>query len=470
MEKRTADLIALGIDWLITVDGERRVLQNAGVAIVDGRFADIGLSQEIAQRWSAKKVLDGQGKVAVPGFIDNHLHASFQLSRGLADELNAQEFLFKRMYPYEAAMTESDVYVSSLLAGWELLRHGVTCFVDPGNYHPQQTIRACQEVGIRVFVARSTFDKGGSVLGLLPESMIDTTDSALEATAAIIDEFGGSIERGWSASASFRGLNNASDDLIRGLYDLALSKGTFVQTHGAFNYSTMDASIAQHEETEIQRLERLGVLNEHFLLVHGGWLQPQDVALVAKRRPTVVHAPSSSMHNGYGNLTMGSIPELLALGVNVSLGSDHASSGSVDMCREMFLAACGHKEARVNPRVMPPESVVEMATINGAKGIGASESIGSIEVGKLADMVLFDDQQPEWLPLYNPISNLVYSAPGSTVDTVLVGGRIVVQGGHLTLVEEPLLQSEVRNSAEAILQRMGARAESLSKWNLNSAV
>ena len=458
------DLLIANIDWVLTLDPDRNVIRNGSIAVDDGRIVGVGSAQEMAMAWQPSRTIDGRGRVATPGFVDNHLHASFQLSRGLADEVNAQAFLFERMYPYEGAMTEQDVYISSLLAGWELLSHGVTTFIDPGNYHPEQTVRACKELGIRVIVARSTFDKSGSVLGLLPESMIDTTDEALAAAEAVLEEFGGPIDQGWSASASFRGMNNSSDELIRGLHALAQKHDTFLQTHACFSYSTHDASVAQCGQTEIARLESLGVLDERMLLVHGGWLEPADIAHLIKHQPTVVHAPSSSVHNGYGNLEVGFIPELLELGVNVSLGSDHASSGSVDMCNEMYLAACGHKETRLNPRVMPPEQVLEMATTNGAQGTGFGERLGSIEPDKLADIVLFDATQPEWLPLYNPVSNLVYSAPGSTVDTVIVGGKAVVEGGHLATVDEDRIRGLVQTASDEVLQRLDPERVISLKW------
>lgn len=459
-----ADLVVRNIDWLITVDDDRRVLRNAAVAVVGGRFAAVGPTEDVLRAYEGTHTIDGSHRVATPGFVDNHLHSSFHLSRGLADEANAQAFLFQRMYPYEAALTEEDVYVSALLAGWELLRHGVTCFVDPGNYYPEQTLRACQALGIRVHIARSTFDQGGSALGVLPAAMIDTAESALAASAAVLEEYQGPISRGWSASASFRGLNNASDDLIRGLHQLAREHETFLQTHGCFSYSTRDASLAQHGVSEVARLADLGVLDEQFLLVHGGWLQPTDVALLAQHRPTVVHAPSSSVHNGYGSLAVGHVPELLALGVNVSLGSDHASSGSVDMTREMYLAACGHKEVRLDAAAMPPETVLEMATRGGAAGVGAAEDLGAIAIGRLADFALFDTDQPQWQPLHNPVSNLVYSAPGPTVDTVVVGGRVVLESGHLRGVDEDDLRLRVRRTAADVLGRLDREKVLTMRW------
>src|SRR5260370_683582 len=310
---QSVDLIIADIPWLITMDPGRRVIRDAAIAVDGGKVVAVGKSADVTARYTGKSSVDGRDTVATPGFVDCHLHSSFQLSRGLADEANAQSFLFDRMYPYEAALDGDDVRVSATLAATELLRHGVTCFIDPGNYHPEASVEGVMATGIRMIVSRSSFDLTKSVLG---------------------------------------------------------------------------------------------VLDERMLIVHSGWLEPQEVEILARRKPSLVCAPSSSLHNGYGNFLFGKLPELLALGVNVAVGSDHASSGIVDMAQEIRLACCCYKETRINPRVMPPETGLEMATVNGAKPALMSERIGSIEIGKEADIVLFDTNRPAWPPLINPVSDL----------------------------------------------------------------
>ncbi|HJO71900.1 MAG TPA: amidohydrolase family protein [Rhodospirillales bacterium] len=459
-----ADVLVTGIDWLITVDESRRVIRDAAVAIKDGRFAAVGKSADIEAGWRAGTVIAGADRVATPGLIDNHLHSSFQMSRGLADEVNAQAFLFDRMYPFEGIQERDDVLVGASLAAIELLSHGVTCFIDPGNYHPDATVEAVAGAGMRLVVARSTFDRTKSVMGLLPESMIDSAETALAAAEEILDKYASTHDGRVRASASFRGLNNSSDELILGLRGLAEKYDTLLQTHACFSYSTHDGCVASFGVPEIERLEALGVLDERCLLVHSGWLEPHEVAILVDRKPTLVASPSSSMHNGYGNMTVGKLPELMALGVNVSLASDHACSGIVDMPLEMFLAAGGYKEARINPRVMPPEHVLEMATINGARGAGLGDEIGSVEVGKQADLVLFDTGRPEWQPLYNPVSNLVYAAPGNTVATVFVGGRVVVESGHPTLIDEAAVYGEVKKMQKRLAGRLDMEKIVSLKW------
>jgi len=440
---QSVDLIIADIPWLITMDAGRRIIREAAVAVDGGNIVAVGKSVDIAAQYAATRSVDGRATVATPGFVDCHLHSSFQLSRGLADEANAQSFLFDRMYPYEAALEGEDVRVSAALAATELLRHGVTCFVDPGNYHPEASVEGVMATGIRMIVSRSSFDLTKSVLGILPERMIETTAVALERAGAVLELYAKSGHPRLGASASFRGLNNASDELITGLKKLSDRYGTLLQTHACFSYSTHDSSVARTGLAEIERLESLGVIDERMLIVHSGWLEPEEVAILARRKPSLVCAPSSSLHNGYGNFLFGKLPELMALGVNVAAGSDHASSGIVDMTQEIRLACGCYKETRINPRVMPPEAGLEMATINGARAALMSDRIGSIEVGKEADIVLFDTNRPEWQPLINPVSNLVYSVTGDSVRDVFVMGEQVVAGGHLTRIDEAKVFAEV---------------------------
>jgi 5-methylthioadenosine/S-adenosylhomocysteine deaminase len=439
----SVDLVIANIGWLITVDPGRRIIRDAAVAVRNGKIVAVGKSDEIAKGFAASRTIDGRGTLATPGFVDAHLHSSFQLSRGLADEANAQSFLFDRMYPYEAALDADDVRISATLAAAELLKHGVTCFIDPGNYHPDASVEGIMATGIRAIVSHSSFDLTKSVLGILPERMIETTAVALERAEAVLEKHAKSDNPRLGASASFRGLNNASDELIVGLDKLARRYGALLQTHACFSYSTHDSSVSRTRMAEVERLESLGVIDERMLIVHSGWLEPEEVAILARRRPSLVCAPSSSLHNGYGNFVVGKLPELMALGVNVAVGSDHASSGIVDMPQEMRLACCCYKEMRLNPRVMPPESGLEMATINGAKAALWGDRIGSIETGKEADIVLFDTARPEWQPLFNPVANLVYSATGDSVRDVFVAGEQVVAGGRLTKIDEAKLYEQI---------------------------
>jgi 5-methylthioadenosine/S-adenosylhomocysteine deaminase len=459
-----ADLLILNIDWAITVDASRRIVRDAAIAIVDGKFAAIGKSAEIAAQWHSGTTIDARHRVATPGLVDSHLHASFQLARGLADEVGTRPFLFTHMFPFEGALTEDDVYLSSLFAAMSLLRCGVTCFVDPGNYHPRATAKASLAAGIRVVLGRSAFDMTKAVLGILPEAMIETTGEALDRNRELVEWVAAENDPRLTPSVSFRGLSNSTDALITGCKEIAAAAGCMLQTHACFNYSTRDDCLANFGLPEIERLDSLGVLDENILLAHAGWLEPHEVELVLRRRPSIVSAPSSSLHNGYGNLRQGRLPELIEAGVNIGLGSDHACSGITDIVQEMLLFAGTHKEVQMNPRVVPPERVVEMATINGARCAGLADSIGSLEVGREADLVLFDTDCPEWQPLFNPVSNLVYSATGSSVSDVFVAGERVVAGGRLVRVDDAEILERVRESAARFGEKLDLGRLINSRW------
>jgi 5-methylthioadenosine/S-adenosylhomocysteine deaminase len=459
-----ADLLIRNIDWLITVDEKRRVIRDAAIAVKGGEFAAIGKTAAITEAWRGDRVIDGSGTVAIPGMIDNHLHSSFQLARGLADESNAQAFLFAHMYPYEAVMAEEDVYTSVSLATIEMLRHGVTCYIEPGNYFPDATVRAVMGAGMRMVLAASCFDQNKAVTGLMPANMIEDTGRCIAKTEELFDKYPGNHKGRLTVSASFRGMNNSSDKLILALKEIAQRHKAILQTHACYSYFTHDASVVQHGKPEIERLEALGVLDENMLILHAGWLEPDEVALLARRKPTLVCCPSSSLHNGYGNLAVGMHPELMALGINVSLGADHASSGTVDLVQEMRYCAGSYKEIRLNPRLMAPEQAIEMATINGARGAGLAHRIGSVETGKDADLVLFDATVSEWQPLYNPVSNLVYCATGNTVKHVFVGGEQVVCEGRLARIDQDEVMREVVKAGQRITQRLDMKKVMKLRW------
>ncbi len=463
-DRNQADCLILDIDWLITVDEERRVIRDAGIAIGDGRFRAVGKSVDIRASWQADQIVDASGMVGLPGLIDSHLHSSFQLSRGLADEVATRAFLFEHMFPYEGVMSEEDINVSALFAAMELLRNGVTCFVDPGNYYPVATGKAVLETGMRAVLGRSAFDRTQAVAGILPESMIETTEQALDRTEALIEFVNQDQSGRLRASVSFRGLTNSTDGLIEGCKELSDKYSCILQTHACFNYSTHDDSVTHFGVSEIERLENLGVLDERILLAHSGWLEPREVAIIARRRPNLVAAPSSSLHNGYGNFTRGRLPELMEMGVNVGIGSDHACSGITDIVQEMRLFAGVYKELAINPRVVPPEQVVEMATVNGARCAGLEGEIGSVEVGKQADFVLFDTRWPEWRPLYNPVSNLVYSATGNSASEVFVTGERVVTKGHLTRVDEAEIDVQVENFVSRLSSKLDVAQLVHTRW------
>ena len=461
------DTIIKNASWLITVDPRRRIIRDGAVAIRGGRIVAVDKTRELESAFVADDVLDARNKVVTPGLIDSHLHSSFQLSRGLADEVGSKRFLFERMYPYEGSLSDDDTYWSALLCCYESLRHGVTCFVDPGNYAPSATVRAVEESGMRAIIAKSCMDVGTSAFGKLPERFLETAEEGLARSLEVVEQHHGAAGDRVRVALSCRGINNCSDAFLKMMSDAAGELKTILQAHACFAIDTRDASLLQHGVTEIERLARLEALSDRLLLIHTGWATPADLALLRSHDVKVVVCASSSLHNGYGNLLMGHAPEQMEDGMRIGMGSDHASSGIVDLVSEMLLVAGGYKEIRLNPAILPPEQIVEMATINGAACGHWEDEIGSLEVGKRADITLFDATKPEWQPLYNPVSNLVYSANGNTVDSVLVDGRLLVAGGQVLSIDYDSVLKQIGDRAESILERTGLRAQATPKWPIS---
>ena len=459
------DIFIRDADWIITVDAQRRIITSGAIAIRDGQIVEIGKTNDLEQQHaSARRVIDARGKVILPGLIDGHMHSAFHLSRGLADGVSAQKFLFERMYPYEGLLTEEESYWSAMLCVLELLRNGVTTFIDAGTYHPHQTAKAVGEVGIRCIVAKSALDITKSSFGKLPERFIETTDQAVERAEKVVQEWNGAYNGRIRAWFQFRGIPNSTDQLITRLKELADRYGTGVQTHACFSRDTMEASKTQFGVPEIERLHRLGVLGPNLLLVHSAWVSPHELQWMIESDVKIVSSPSSSMHNGYGCILMGKIPEFLEMGLAVGLGSDHASSGIVDLVQEMSLEAGVYKEVRLNTGVMPPGRVIEMATINGARCALWEKEIGSLEAGKKADVTLFNTRTPQWQPLYNPVSNLVYSATGGSVDTVICDGKILMEGRQLQTVDEEKIYDEIARLMPGILKKTNLEEKIRPKW------
>ncbi len=459
------DLFIKNIDWLITVNPKREIYTDGAVAITGDRIVAIGKTADLEREHrSAKQVMDGRGRVVLPGLIDCHIHTAFQMARGLADEVGAQKFLFERMYPYEGLLEEEENYWSSKLCVLELLRNGVTTFIDAGNYFPHQTAKVVGEAGVRCVVAKSAMDIAKSPFGALPERFLETTEQAIEREEETVKQLHGLHDGRVKAWFQFRGIPNSSDKLVTRLKELADRYETGVQTHACFAKETVEACKTSFGVTEIERLQRLGALGPNVLLVHTGWISPHEIDSVRENDCKIVAAPSSSLHSAYGDMIMGKIPEFLEMGLAVGLGSDHASSGIVDLVQEMFLVAGSYKEVRLNTSVMPPERVVEMATINGARCALWDNEIGSLEAGKKADLAIFNTRMPQWQPLYNPVANLVYSATGASVDTVICNGKVLMEGRELKTINEDEIYTEVARMMPGILSKTKLEEKIKPKW------
>jgi 5-methylthioadenosine/S-adenosylhomocysteine deaminase len=462
-------LIIANIDYLVTVDQQRRIIRDGALAIEGDRIVAIGKSSDIATDSVNDTIIDGRGKLALPGIFDTHVHNAQQLGRGCGDEAySGPERLFRRLWVVEAHMDRGDALCAARLAQVEMIRAGTTCFADPGSYFAAETAQAVRESGMRGLIARTVFDMGQTVMGNLPQGFFEPTAEALVRAEEMVAEFDGALDGRLKAWFSMRVPVACSDALLRQLARLADKRAVGIIGHACENRDEVIASHLKYGMGDISRLESLGLLGPNLLLLHMGWVDPKELHLLSKRQVKISLAPSASLHQAMGNLSHGKAPEMLELGLALSLGSDSAmSSNYLDAIRQAFLVVGGLHEARLDPKILRPETAVEMLTINGARCMLWDKDLGSLEIGKKADVTLLDIMRPEWQPVHNPIANLVYCAHGGCADTVIVDGRVLMRQGKVLTLNEHDLYAEARDRARSLIRRAGLEASVASVWPMH---
>jgi cytosine/adenosine deaminase-related metal-dependent hydrolase len=444
--------------YVLTLDGGRRIIQD-GTILVDGaRISRVGKAGELADV-PAGRVIDARHFVVIPGFVNGHMHISYAHAvRGIfLDDLGSP---LPYVFRLQMAMTEDEEYHTTLLGLVELLRNGTSCFVDPGSTKfPDACLQAYEDAGIRVILGECVSDQDAP----FPLPRYGTED-ALARTASFVRQWDGRLRgriRAWAMPFS---PETCSVELLRGAKRVADELGTGLTLHHGSGEAARRASLARHGLRPTEYLEANAVLGPNVLLSHALGLDEAELACLARSGAAVTMCPVTAAKGARGVPEHGRMPELLQRGVRVALGSDSPNnSNHLDMVRTMNMAAIQYKDARQDMRQIPAEQALEMATLLGAQALGLGDALGSIEPGKCADLVCFDTRRPEWQALFNPVNNLVYNADGRSVHTVIVDGRVVIDGYRQTFVDEERLFARVQEIGERLLARTGV-ALPRSRW------
>ena len=433
---------------VVSMDEDRRIFLDGSV-LVDGRdIAQVGRAADVRPPRPPDRVIDGRNRLVLPGFVNTHVHLSEHVNRGvMADEIPVDRYMGDWLIPLYSAITPEEEACSAQLACLEMIRTGTTTFCEAGTLFDVAAVAdAVEAIGMRAVLGRWTWDAGGH------EGRMDqSTAEALERNDAMIASLKGRADGRISAWPLLIGFGTCSEDLIRGAHALAEKHGTgWGMMHLASHPSRKTA-----DTMRLGTLDAMGVLGPRTKLTHMVYVGSDDIVLLARRRVKVVHCPTAGLKHTKGLGEHGRFPEMLRHGVAVSLGGDSGNgSNHFDMLRLMHIVALFYKDARLDTRVMPPETVLEMATIHGAAALGMEREIGSLEPGKRADLVLYDLDVPEWRPLLDPVNNLVYAAPGASVRTVMIDGRVVLDDGRMTTIDE----TEVYRTIESLSRAQIARA------------
>ena len=446
---------------IVTLDAERRILADGSI-LVDGRdVVQVGPAHEIRPPRTPDRVIDGRRRLVLPGFVDTHVHLSEHLNRGLLpDDIPVDRYLPDWLVPLYATMTPEEEQVAALLACVEMIRTGTTTFCEAGTLFDVAAVAdAVESVGMRAILGRWTWDRAGG-----PPRMQQTTDGALASLAEMLAKLHGRAGGRIGAWPLLLGFGTCSERLIQGAKALA-------DRHGVgwgMMHLASHPSRTHDDRMPLARLEALGVLGDNCKLAHLVYVDDADIELLARRGVKVSHCPTAGLKHTKGLAAHGRFPEMLEAGVCVSLGGDSGNgSNHFDMLRLMHLVALIYKDARLDVRVMPPERALEMATRNGARALLLEREIGSLEAGKRADLVVYDLDTPEWRPLLNPVNNLVYAATGSSVRTVLIDGRVVLDEGRMVTIDETALYDRVERLARQQIRRAGLPIE--SRWPIIGA-
>ncbi len=399
------------------------------IYIADDMIAGI---DQMPEGFKADSVIDGTDRLVIPGLINAHTHTYMSMMRNCADDLSFMDWLFKRVNPIEEQLTGEDAYWASLLSQIEMIRSGTTTFNDM-QMHIHQTTKAVRESGMRAVICR----------GLVGDSY-DLEDSRLR------EAFEEMEEAKDCSRLNFRLGPHApytcSPDYLRMVADVAKEKGLGIHIHLAESMTESENMRKDHNCTPIEYALKAGVFDVPTIAAHCVQLTADDIAILAEHGVSVVTNPASNMKLGNG---FAPIPELMAAGVNVCLGTDGAASNNAqNMFREMGHLAMIHKGTHKMSQCVGAPEVFLAATVNGAKALGLNT--GSIEVGRKADLAILRLDCASMIPNNNLLAALSYSADGSEVDTVIIDGKIVMQGRQLKTIDEEKVYAQIRKMCERL--------------------
>jgi len=410
---KEVDSLILG-RWLLSMAPQSSPIEYGGVAIRNDRIVDAGKAQDLEQKYRAKKVFRFPHHLIMPGLVNAHTHAAMALFRGLADDLPLMEWLQGYIFPAESKLSADLVYAGTQIACLEMLLSGTTTFCDMYLFE-KSVAQATRDMKMRAVV--------GEVLYDFPSPNYGPIEAGFRYTEELIQQWQGDplIYTAVEPHSPY----TCSPELLQKSKKIAEKYDVSFIIHLAETRQEVQIIQDQYGKNPVAHLKALGVLDHQVLADHCIWLAEQDMESFRELKVRVAHMPESNMKLASG---VAPIPRLLQKGITVGLGTDGcASNNNLDLFQEMDMAAKLHKVFSGDPTVMGAKTVLEMATIGGAKALGLESEIGSLEPGKKADCIVIDLNKPHLVPLYNIYSHLVYAARGSDVDSVWINGEQLVQ-------------------------------------------
>src|SRR5690348_7500616 len=428
---------------LVTMDSSNRILRG-DLLIAHGRIAALENTDQ-----SADVVIDASGCAVIPGFVQTHIHLCQTLFRGAADDLALIDWLKKRVWPMEAAHSAASIAASARLGIAELIKGGTTCALTMETVnHTGEVFKVVEETGFRATVGKCMMDKGDEV----PAALQEQTSVSIEASLALPEAWHGRAHGRIRDCLAPRLAVSCTRQLLEKVGELARARRGMIHTHASENRTECALVEAETGLRNIAYLDGVGVTGRHVALAHCVHLSNDEVRILKTTGTNVVHCPSSNLKLGSG---IAPVVQLLDEGVSVSLGADGAACNNrLDMFTEMRTAALLQK-ALHGPEVLAASRVLRLATIDAARAVGLKSEIGSLEVGKRADVAVVELNRLHTAPEADVVSSLVYAAEASDVRSVVIDGRLVMQDRELLTVDEDDVVAEANAQAETLMIQAG---------------
>jgi 5-methylthioadenosine/S-adenosylhomocysteine deaminase len=425
---------------VVTMDQARRVLSPGAVAIDGSDIIAIGSPEALRARFAPRETLDATGRIVLPGLINTHTHAAMVLYRGLADDLPLMEWLERYIFPAEAKTVSPEfVRAGTRLAALEMIASGTTTYVDM-YYFEEEIARATRAAGLRGVL--------GQTIIQFPAPDAATPAEALARAERFIQEF--RHDELIVPAVAPHAMYTLDAESLRASRALADAYDVPLIIHLAETQDEVATARERHGTTPTAYLESLGVWGARTLAAHAVWLTDEDVERLRRRGVAVSHNPESNMKLASG---IAPIPAYRAAGLVVGLGTDGAASNNdLDMFEAMRMAALLHKVATRDPRAIAAPEALAMATIDGARAIGMGDTLGSLEPGKRADLIVVSVDRPGQTPMFDPVSHLIYATRGDDVRTSIVHGRVIMREGTVLTLDQAEVLADARAMADAVRQ------------------
>jgi 5-methylthioadenosine/S-adenosylhomocysteine deaminase len=436
--KPTVDLV-LTHGTVVAMDGQHRVLEDSAIAVKGERIVAVGASAQIAADYDAAKVMDVHGALLMPGLINGHTHMAMSLFRGLAEDRSLNDWLQKFIFPAEARnVTPYFVYWGTKLSLLEMIRGGTTTVADM-YYFEDEVAKALKEAGMRGVL-------GETIIGF-PAPDNKTSEAAFAYTEKYLTKW--QNDPLITAAVAPHSIYTCSEKLLRDSASMARAYHAPILIHLAEAPYERDLSRKEHGESSVQYLARIGVLGPEVLGAHCVWIDHADIDTLAHFGVGCSYNPSSNMKSAAGLMPA---PEALAAGMAVGIGTDGAASNNnQDMFEEMDLAAKLQKFGRMDPTALPADETVAMATSIGARALHMDKEIGSLEVGKRADIIVVDTTAPHATPMYNVYAQIIYALKASDVRSSVIDGKVVMEEGKLLTLDEPAILAKAAEYKKQVL-------------------